>query len=110
MGIPSTTPISDLQIVTPSELNDQLEQESLEASYFGQIIDIALEATGGSGTYTSWQIISGEAPPDLALIKNGNNGKIIGTHMEDESYDWIFTIEVIDSESNTASKEFTLTL
>jgi len=63
-------------------------------------------ATGGSGTYTNWQIISGGLPNGLSL--NSKTGAISGTPTGTGAAN--FTVQVTDSSSATASKPLSITV
>lgn len=64
-----------------------------------------LAATGGSGSYTNWSVISGSLPAGLNL---STDGTLSGTPTT--AGNGSFTVKVTDSASNTATATFTLTV
>ena len=71
---------------------------SLPDGIVGTSYNQALQASGGSGSYTGWAIISGSLPPGLGL----SNGNIIsGTPTTAGTFS--FTAQVTDSTPTTAS-------
>ena len=65
-----------------------------------------ISATGGSGNYT-WQIISGTLPAGLSMGANGTPDTTITGTMTSPATS-TFTVQVTDSNSNTANATYTL--
>ncbi len=63
-------------------------------------------ASGGTPPYVNWSVTGGQLPPGLSL--NPTNGSLSGTPNTAGAY--TFTVTVRDNASNTASKQFTLTV
>jgi hypothetical protein len=74
-------------------------------------VDIAysqtLEASGGSGTYTTWSITSGTLPDGLSL--NSSTGVISGTPTTTGGPTTI-TVQVTDSKGRTGSEYLSITI
>ncbi len=66
-----------------------------------------LEATGGSGTYSTWTLATGSALP--AGLTLSTSGAISGTPTGSAS-STSFTVRVTDSASNTATASFSITV
>ena len=63
-----------------------------------------LEASGGSGTYTTWSITSGALPDGLSL--GSLDGIISGTPTVANEY--YFTVQVTDSNGSTAIEDMSI--
>ena len=68
--------------------------------------NLALLATGGSGSGRVWSIASGSLPPGLTL--NSSTGVLSGTPTATGTYN--FTVLMVDSAANTATQAFTLNI
>ncbi len=68
--------------------------------------NLALAATGGSGTGRVWTVASGSLPPGLTL--NASTGVLSGTPTATGTYN--FTVLMVDSAANTATQAFTLNI
>jgi PKD repeat protein len=88
---------SDLDIITLSPLPSVCE---------GGMFSNLIQATGGTAPYT-FEVLSGSLP--FPLVLGMLDGLIFGS-VEDVAGIYTFTILVTDTESNTAQKEFTITV
>jgi Putative Ig domain len=84
---------STLQVATPT----------LPAAEVGVAYSQALSATGGTAPYT-WSVSAGSLPTGLSL--DPSTGKITGTPTVADTSN--FTIQVMDSASNTAFRAFSI--
>jgi len=75
---------------------------SLPNGTIGQAYTLTLQAAGGTSPY-SWQVATGALPGGLTF---DNSGNISGTPTGNGTF--IFTVQVTDSNSVTATKQFTL--
>jgi large repetitive protein len=66
---------------------------------------VTLTATGGTGTYSSWTVMSGSVPTGMAL---STAGVLSGTPTTPGNSS--FTVKVTDSAGNTATADFALTV
>jgi len=66
---------------------------------------VTLAATGGTGSYSDWTVISGAVPDGMTL---NASGVLSGTPATAGNYS--FTVKVTDSASNTATATFNLTV
>jgi hypothetical protein len=66
---------------------------------------VTLAATGGTGSYSDWTVISGAVPSGMTL---NASGVLSGTPATAGNYS--FTVRVTDSASNTATATFNLTV
>ena len=83
--------------------------EYFESGEIGQTYTAGLRAYGGSGTYTSWSVISGGLPSGLAIDNPGVG--IYRIHGDPETVGVSnFTLQVMDSEGQTADKDFSITI
>ncbi|MEP7365579.1 MAG: putative Ig domain-containing protein, partial [Acidobacteriota bacterium] len=89
--------LSGLSITNPSAL----PAATARAPYSN-----TFQASGGTGPYSSWRIVSGAVP--AALVLNSLTGELTGTPTNPGDY--TFTIAVNDSTARTVSKAFTLTV
>src|SRR5262249_13447589 len=76
---------------------------SLPSAPVGSNYDQTLQAGGGQGPYT-WSITSGNLPPGLTL--NRTSGRITGTPPANGRFS--FTVQLLDSGSRTATKDFSI--
>ena len=65
-----------------------------------------LSAVGGSGTYSSWTVITGSLPTGLTL---GANGQISGT-VANTATSQTFTVQVTDSSNATGSQQYNISI
>jgi hypothetical protein len=79
---------------------------SLSNGTMGAAYSATFGATGGSGTYSSFAVTTGGLPAGLSL--NSGTGVLSGT--PSAAGDSTFTITVTDSASNTASKQYTVSI
>ena len=91
-------------ILPPGEL--KLNTTFLPYAVNGVAYSETLQASGGKRPYT-WSVTAGALPNALSL--SSASGEISGTP-SDTAGDYVFTIEVADSASDAATREFTLTL
>jgi len=84
---------SNLTIITTAGLPDAREGETINPT--------VLEAGGGPSPY-SWAHVAGNMPAGISL--DPDTGELSGTPQTHG--DFVFTIQVTDSEANTATKEF----
>lgn len=94
---PST---DDLVITTEETLASGAEDQSFEAT---------LSATGGTEEGYRWSVIQGQLPANVFLTSSGTPDTVIsGTPRNNGIF--TFTIQVEDSDGETATKEFTTTI
>ncbi|HTW46492.1 MAG TPA: putative Ig domain-containing protein [Acidobacteriaceae bacterium] len=89
--------------IYPSGL--QVDNTTLQDANIGQKYETELDASGGSGEYT-WSITSGSLPAGLTL--DGEAGEITGSPSTPGSS--TFTVQVEDSDDDTATQSLTLTV
>jgi alpha-tubulin suppressor-like RCC1 family protein len=78
--------------------------DALASAVTGIAYNQVLSASGGSGSYVSWQVVSGELPSGLAL--SAGAGVISGTPSATGTF--TFTIEVKDSDGLSSTKQFSI--
>ena len=97
---PSGPFVPDLVITTSADLAGGNEDQSYMA---------ALTAEGGTGDGYRWSVLQGQLPLNVFLTSSGTPGTVIsGTPRNNGRF--VFTVQVEDSDGNTVSQEFTLTI
>ncbi len=82
---------------------------SLPAAYTGSSYTQTLTATGGTGTYTSWTItVNSSGVTALGLSLNSTTGVLSGTAASLKVGNATFTVQVKDSNNNTATQQLTI--
>jgi hypothetical protein len=80
---------------------------SLPYAVNGVAYDETVMAIGGTAPYT-WNLSAGVLPSGVSLTTD--TGQLSGTPADTPLTDYIFTLEVVDSVSDTAIRQFTITL
>jgi hypothetical protein len=97
------------RVLDPSEFNMPVvitDSSPLPSGEVDRAYSYQLHATGGAPPYPDWQVTGGALPVGLGL--DGGTGLISGTSTASGTA--TFTVQVRDSVSSTASKEFQLTI
>jgi hypothetical protein len=91
---------------TPQALS--ITTTALQDGTVGVAYSVSVNATGGTGVYT-WSIVSGGALP-TCLSLSSTTGFISGTPVNTCLGSFSFTVEVIDSASNTATRGLSMNI
>lgn len=94
-----------IQIVASNAL--QIVTESLGGGTVGVPYSQQVQATGGSQPY-SWSVSAGTLPPGLSIATVNNIAVISGNPTTAGTFN--FTIQVLDSQQRSASRNFTITI
>jgi hypothetical protein len=108
-GTVASANITNVAVTCVAGTPIEISTPALKSGIVGTQYTQNLAASGGSGNGYTWTVLSGNALSAVGLTLESNNGEIFGVPTATETAAPI-TIQVMDSQGNTAAMNYNLTI